>query len=1694
VAENNRWISDEMEMQAIEEADRRRRSVASMARNITPQQVQQAQGLIERNPNLSAGLLQALLQGDVPDAQADALAQQDEGGWMGSIMDVAGDVIESVTDGGEWAMTRAYEYGIKPAVRGVVLASETLAQEVVQRPLTAGLATIQGEADSFGQAYDDYGDSAGVNLLQGDLATVDAQGNPIEDGVLGKGLFLGGSAQAETDSERKLQIRGQRADVGQALANGLVGSFYSPGDRAYDVTAGISGFAVDVFGDPLAWATGGATKAIKASRSLSVSGANEILAAAKVAGKEDELLGAARAASRTVDAGTLRPRGSVSTFAGRADDFTDTLFREVDVNDARAYVPGGMGDDASARELYFSSSRNLARGQGKSQGVVLEFDASAVQGQARANVSKPAWEAAWDAGEAEFTVLQAPSRMRDAVRSVTVKSDAAGAKGASSSLSQTLDELVDAGWERVDVEDGVKYVRPGRVADDAAFKDAGLIQGSRRNTLLMERGRDFFSNDRMLQRLADSDEYDIMQSWARSPANRIDLKTIVALGDAKDPASVIEVLLNAVGQGDVAQSGFYSGMGNFVKRSLNESTSKFAGPFRYFTAEGKLAGLAPTGSVSADTLASSAGKLDSLLRQANIPREFRASIFGRMARAEDGAFDELFDIVTDAIDEVALKVDGGADTSLNAIAKSYREELGQLREYGIESWGNAIDVPYAKRKMVQNFDGTTVEMVVPTPQALVELSDLSLHLPDITSIRRAATETALLRSVYTSKGWDFTASTAKSITHNVFKPLAILRPAYVVRIGAEEQARLAVEGYDSMWDHPLRFIMANLRNRDELSDLMGRELRDVAEEVGVITRDAHGFMADSAGSKGRMFTKVYRVEGEDLSTAYVTGWRGELGQIAASDDLRQMAFLRGNLDEFKTWAQGEGLPHIRRMARVNKDENKLLEFGDGFDDWARGQRTRVEAKTNWDEDLIDRIVNKDIPYPGPHKKAKNAELGFANFLRAKARDGVAPAAVKSEIKTPGRTKHLDNVLDTLFNNLTGKPTSYLARFPAFRQSMLRRTGELFDTLATDELREEAFALAVNNLGANTGKVLRDTPQLRALREAFDASKGKVGGKIKSIEDLNRAVIQKSSEDVKDLLFDVTARGSAQEAMEVVVPFLDAWKEVSRTWARLGKENPAFFIRAQAGYRELEDNGFFHVNEHGKEVFNMPGGQYLSSFVSRLNEDDASFTEGGIGAGIGAVAGGAIASRLGPLGTKAGAAAGGAAGGAIGGLFGGTTQAAAGAAADVATGDTPAQAPQLEGRVEGINLVAQGIGPGFGPVVQWGAGVMPSAPELEGFRNFLAPFGTGLSEPDDVLSPGTIPETLLPAWMRKLFNAVTEGDIDERQWNSTVGDAVKALVASGEIAPNDPDLVEKSERYGRWLLLARSFGQATGPTGPSATLETELPDRNVKHEDWNPEIDPSGEMFGIGVLASDYYRLAQTYGPEDAAARFYDMYGAEPFFVAQSKTKSLAELPVSTEGGRWMRTNEGVVDDFPVVAGFFAPTDEDAELDFSVYSGQLARGQRESLTPAQQTAAAQQVRARSIYNTVKDRLEGLPTAQRDRALALTEARLEEVHPGWRAPVLGVGGTLRADDKIRELQRAVEDPRLADNPLTPTLSTYLRIRGMALAEAEARGYKTLESDKVADIRERLSAAGTAISQSDPVFMGVWSGLLSREVEDQ
>lgn len=1492
------WIDPQREMSALDMARQRRAAYNRLANTLTSDQAGYASQILRRHPNLSAGLLQALAQAPQPDEIVDRLAEEDDGGWFDrvrdSVGDTLGDVVDVTTGGVTTAFEQVYERGIKPVIRGTFVLADGLAQEVVQRPLTSALAAVRGEDDFLG-AYGRYGDSALVNVLTGDLD------GEAEGGVLGKGFFAGGRAAAESEQERTLTINGQKATVGRAIANSTVGFFADPGDRMYDAVAGISGFAVDVGLDPLAWMTGGSSKI------------------ASLAGK-------AGASARTVSAieggvvGAVRAKGAL-----RAGDAADLLRSQ-----------GGM-DEILAR--------------------------------------------------------------------------------------------------------------------------AGAIDGARRKTVLVEQASDFFRSKELLSKLAEADAYDIAKSWRQSRANRLDGDLIKRLGNAKTEEEVAAHLLDAVAHGDVTQAGVLRGSGHFIKS--HALTSR--GPLKYFGPDGKLAGIAPNGVVSAgnaDAIWESAEKLDSLLRQANVEQDFRKVFYNQMIDLDEGDFAGLFDITTDALDFVGKRLGGDELTSLKGVAQKYSEELEAFRKYGVDSWGNAIDVPYANRKMVQNFDGTEVETIIPTPQITSELNSLALHLPDVAEIRRAATKTTLLRKVYTSKGWELTADASRAVTRSLFKPLAILRPAYVLRIGAEEQARLAAAGYDSVYNHPFRWLMANVTNRNELKTLTGDNLLDRANALDVITKDAHGRLHDKVASRARVFgvTSIKMDDAGNLTNDAYRGWRGELGQLSAAQEARKMAELRGNLDEFKAWAQTDGLESITKLSKVNDEAASLVEFGDDFDQWAEGLARRVQMKTGgmddgtgtivggFDEDIIQRIVDQNLPFEGAGKKAKNADAAFHSFLSAKARQGIHPGKVKVEHVEPSRMKAMDTAVDWLFDHITGKPTSRLARFPTFRQAMIRRGEELMDGLADDTLRRDALEAFTKNMN------LTDDELKRLAQAANDARGSK--GVIENLNDFDEIIVGKAAQDAKDLLFDVTRRGAGQDAMVAVLPFLDAWKEVTLNWADLLKQNPAFFIRAQAGYKELKDQGTFYVNEYGQEVFRYPGGGMLATFVDEMNQRGGGMHNLPM-AGIESVG-------------------------------------------RVITGDTPDYSVSPEGAVSGLNMIATGVGPGFGPIVQWGATVFDT-PDTRKLREIIAPFGTGANDdPEDLLNFGGVIGSLAPAWMRKVVNAVSEGDIDERQWNSMVGDSMAALAASGDYDPaRDADrLREDAERYAYYQLLFRGGTQFLGPTGPTMSGEVEV-EADVSHPDWDPENDPSGRMFFLGVMREDYHRLTNPetgYGYDVGAEKFYEMYGIEPFYVTQAKTTSNGrELPVTQEGDDWMQANGDVVEDYELVAGFFAPVNSEAKFDFSAYSEQLLRGDRKTLSPKEQQALATKARARAIWSRVQQQAQNLPPRLRDNMLANARGQLEALHPGWQADVIVQPA---ARDKIAELERAADDPRLDDNPLSQPLREYMALRASMLQRVRARTGSptaTLSRKDAALERSQLMAVGLRLAQQSSPFMGVWSGLLKNELSE-
>lgn len=1444
------WIDPDVEMNVLEQARQRRLAYQRLAGTLTADQSGRASSLLRRHPNLSAGLLQALAQAPQPEEIERRLIEEDDGNWFDRVRDgvgdVVGDVVDVATSGVDSGMDFVYEKAIKPAIRGTFVLADGLAQEVVQRPLTSMLAAAQGEASLY-DAYKDYGDSALVNLVTGDLD------NDAEGGVLGTGFFAGGRAEAEARSERTLTINGRRADVGQAFAGATVGQFVDPGSRLYDAVAGVSGFAVDVGLDPLAWVTGGASKAVQASRML------------------------------------------------RAGDASDLL------------------------------------------------------------------------------------------------------------------------------------------------RAAGAISGPRRNTVLVEEASNFFRSGDLLSKLKDADAYTIAKSWRQSRANRLDGDLIQRLGRASTEEEVATVLLDAVAHGDVTQAGVLRGAGFFVK--TNPLTTR--GPLKFLGRNGKYSGLAPTGVLSAgstDELWESAEKLDSLLRQANVEEDFRRVVYNQMVDLDEGDFAGLFDITTDALDYVGRKVGDSDLSSLKDVAKKYQDELEAWRKYGVDSWGDAIDVPFADRKLVQNFDGETIETIIPTPQMTSELNSLALSLPDVADIRRAATKNALLRKVYTSKGWELTADAARGVTRDLFKPLALLRPAYVVRIGAEEQARLAAAGYDSIYNHPFRWLMANVTNRSDLKTLSGDSLEDTARVMDVITKDAHGRLADKVASRGRVFgvTSVKLNDDGFLAADSYRGWRGELGQIAAAPEGRKMAELRGNTEMFKEWAQTEGRDAIERLSRVNDEAASLLDFGADFDRWADGLARRVQAKTaGFDEDIIARIIERNIPWGTGTKQARNADAAFHSFLSGKARQGINPARVKVEHVTDARLQAMDRAVDTLFDVITGRPTSRLARFPTFRQSMIRRGEELMDGLETDDLRLRVLEAFNQNMG-----LTKD--EFRRLSQAANDARGS-RGLITSVDEFDDLLITRAAQDAKDLLFDVTKRGAAQEAMVAALPFLDAWKEVTKTWATLLKDNPGFFIRAQAGYKELRDQGTFYVNEYGQEVFRYPGGGFLSTFVDEMNQRGGGLANAPM-AGIESIG-------------------------------------------RVITGDTPDFSVTPEAPLQGLNMIATGVGPGFGPVIQWGATVF-NTPDTQRLREFIAPFGTGATEnPEDLLDFGGLVGGLAPAWLRKAANAITEGGIDERQWNGMVGDAMRALVASGDYDPSaDADrLLEDAKRYAEYQLLFRAGMQFAGPTGPNMANQAAVA-ADTKHPDWDPENDPTGRMFFLGVMREDYFRLVDRYGFDGGAERFYEMYGMEPYYIAQGKTTSQGrELPTTDEGQSWMEANRDLVNEYPLIAGFFAPAGDEGDFDFSAFSAQLAAGQRKSLTPEEQQAMANKARARAIWARVQDQTENLPPALRDSARAQAKGQLNALHPDWQMDVLLQP---RAGDKILQLERLVADaPETLDaNPLTQPLRDYMALRARALEMVRTRtGSPTasLGRKDAALERRQLMTAGLRLAQSNPAFMGVWTGLLKNEL---
>jgi hypothetical protein len=397
-------------------------------------------------------------------------------------------------------------------------------------------------------------------------------------------------------------------------------------------------------------------------------------------------------------------------------------------------------------------------------------------------------------------------------------------------------------------------------------------------------------------------------------------------------------------------------------------------------------------------------------------------------------------------------------------------------------------------------------------------------------------------------------------------------------------------------------------------------------------------------------------------------------------------------------------------------------------------------------------------------------------------------------------------------------------------------------------------------------------------------------------------------------------------------------------------------------------------------------------------------------------------------------------------------------------NAPLQAP-----VKGLSMGLQ-VYPSVGPVVQMVASeLLPDTPSTDMIVEFLLPYGRK--------KPGA----LVPGYLTKFYSALRDnpGKV-ESIFGNTYGETVRALSASGEYNLDDPAEKERLLKDGIWrariLTGFRALSQFLGPTSgtPEAIVETD-----------------QGDIYASYLLKA--FQDLQTENYDTSVKRFLEIYGDDALLYISSKTQAVQPgIAATQQFGDWERKNGSIVEAFPLTSAYFAPGGDD--FSFSVWERQIRTGSRKRLTASEMIDLAQFRVGNALYRDLKRQAGKYPPTEVKDWLRRQRQKISEQLPGFPAQAVFTIGEF--DRSIKEMKRAVTDPRLADNEIAGAAKEYLGYRDKAIAQYVAAGGKEggfATSKSAIELRQWLFNIGTALSEAVPDFQRVWDRELASEVDE-
>lgn len=404
---------------------------------------------------------------------------------------------------------------------------------------------------------------------------------------------------------------------------------------------------------------------------------------------------------------------------------------------------------------------------------------------------------------------------------------------------------------------------------------------------------------------------------------------------------------------------------------------------------------------------------------------------------------------------------------------------------------------------------------------------------------------------------------------------------------------------------------------------------------------------------------------------------------------------------------------------------------------------------------------------------------------------------------------------------------------------------------------------------------------------------------------------------------------------------------------------------------------------------------------------------------------------------------------------------------------PTIAGALEAPVRQLNVSFNPL-PGFGPTIQVAANeLLRDKPEFSWLARAISPYGTDR----DVVNAFT--EGIIPNWAKRL-HAVVFGDpnVVDSEMGMAVIDTMRALSVSGEYDLASSQEREKLKRdaaaKARVILLMRFATSIIGPTSGTPTYR----------------FEEDGIDVYADVLAGEFARLREE-NYDTAVSEFLRIYGDDYILYLASKTESVKPGYEPTEKFmNWQIENQDFLRTFDEVGAYFGPSSD--EFSFQAWLYQNEAGITRRLTMDEIIKTAQYIAGNAEYRSFRKQMieatGGKTNATVREQLRIKREQINKRYPGF--PVDAIFTVNKLPNFVKQLEVAVQDPRVADTQFAKDVRTYLKNRDAALAA----GNGNLKGASKARLRDALNAVGERLSERNPDFRRLYDRQLAAETEQE